>query len=299
MDQIAALVLFIRTVDLGSISAAARSLDLSPAVASQRLKKLEERLGVRLLHRSTRRLHATTEGQALLDEARVLVEDLETVTSNLREARTHVTGTLRVTMSSTFGRLHISPLLPEFLAAHPALKLHVDFSDEWMDLVNTGFDLAIRVGVLKDSNLVARRLGNDQRILCASPEYLRRRGRPRSPEDLSEHDCLLMAARQGEPDLWRLHDDAGGSHAVRVKGKLESNQGDLLKQAALAGLGIAIHSTWHIQDELRDGSLQQVLPEFSLESSAIHAVMPQRHLVPRRVRAFVEFLSGRLQKDGF
>jgi DNA-binding transcriptional LysR family regulator len=299
VDQVAALILFIRTLDLGSISAAARSLDLSPAVASQRLKKLEEQLGVRLLHRTTRQLRPTPEGRALLEKARGLVEDLDTITSNLREAGTEVTGTLRVTMSSTFGRLYISPLLPEFLAAHPALKLHVDFSDQWLDLVNAGFDLAIRIGVLRDSNLVARKVGNDARILCASPEYLRRRGPPHSLEDLTEHDCLLMAARNAEKDVWRLYDSAGHSHAVRVKGKLESNQGELLKYAALAGLGIAIHSTWHVRDELRSGRLQQVLPGYSLESSGIYAVMPQRHLVPRRVHAFAEFISERLAQAGF
>lgn len=295
MDQVAAIVLFIRALDLGSISAAARSLDISPAVASQRLKKLEQQLGVRLLHRTTRQLHPTPEGQALLDRGRVLIEDLDAVTSNLRGAGAGVTGTLRVTMSSTFGRLYISPLLPEFLAAHPALKLHVDFSDQWLDLVSAGFDLAIRIGTLEDSSLVARKLGHDSRILCASPDYLRRRGMPRSPDDLRDHDCLLMTARQGRQDTWKLVDRDGGVHAVKVKGRVESNQGELLRDAALSGLGIAVHSTWYIRDELETGRLHRVLPGYSLESSGIHALMPQRHLVPPRVRAFLEFISERLK----
>jgi len=299
MDQVAAIVLFIRALDLGSISAAARSLDISPAVASQRLKKLEERLGVRLLHRTTRQLHPTPEGQILLDESRVLIEDLDAVTSNLRGAGSSVTGTLRVTMSSTFGRLYISPLLPEFLAAHPALKLHVDFSDQWLDLVNAGFDLAIRIGSLEDSSLVARKLGHDSRILCASPDYLRRHGTPRSLEELADHECLLMVARHGRQDVWRLVDGEGRVRTVQVKGRVESNQGELLRDVAVSGLGIAVHSTWYVRDEIRSGQLQQVLPEYSFESSGIYAVMPQRHLVPPRVRAFVEFLSNRLRQHGF
>lgn len=299
MDQVTGIVLFIRALDLGSISAAARSLDISPAVASQRLKKLEQQLGVRLLNRSTRRLHPTAEGQALLEEGRILVEDLGALTENLREAGSGVAGTLRVSMSATFGQRHIAPLLPRFLAVNPAVKLHVDFSDRWLDLVSEGFDLAIRIGTLGDSSLVTRKLGKDVRVLCASPGYLRRHGRPESPEDLARHQCLLMHGRPGQQNIWRLRDAAGRQHAVRVKGRIESNHGELLRDAAIAGLGIAMHSTWFISDDLESGRLEPVLPEYALAESGIYAVMPQRHLVPPRVRSFVEFLSDELAKRGF
>lgn len=299
MDQVTAIVLFIRALDLGSISAAARSLDISPAVASQRLKKLEQQLGVRLLNRSTRKLHPTAEGQALLEEGRILVEDLGALTENLREAGSGVAGTLRVSMPAAFGQRHISPLLPEFLAANPALKLHVDFSDRWMDLVSEGFDLAIRIGTLDDSSLVTRKLGNDVRVLCASPGYLRHHGTPASPEDLGRHQCLLIHGRHGPQTVWQLTDKAGRQHAVRVNGRIESNQGELLREAAIAGLGIAIHSTWYIGDDLQSGRLRQVLPEYALTESGIYAVMPQRHLVPPRVRVFVDFLGRQLEKRGF
>lgn len=298
MDQVSAIALFIRAIDLGSISAAARSLDISPAVASQRLKRLEQQLGVRLLHRTTRQLYPTPEGLALIDEGRAPVEELEALTGNLRRAGCGVTGTLRVTMSSTFGRMYIAPHLPEFLAANPALKVNVDFSDQQLDLVGSGFDLALRIGALDDSGLVARKLADDPRVLCASPDYLRRYGVPAEPADLEQHECLLMHGRYGRQDVWRLVDSSGNKQVVRVSGRVESNQGELLRDAAVSGLGISIHSTWHIRDELRSGQLQLVLPDHSPEATGIYAVMPQRRLVPLRVRAFVDFISEQLNRHG-
>jgi DNA-binding transcriptional LysR family regulator len=293
MDRIGDIALFLRVLDLGSISGAARSLDLSVAVASQRLKRLERDLGVRLLHRTTRQLHATPEGLLLADQGRALVEDLEALAGGLRQAGTGIAGTLRVTMSSTFGRLYISPLLPEFLSLHPGVRVSVDLNDLKVDLISSGMDLAIRIGVLDDSSLVARKLATNRRVLCASPDYLRRHGAPKTPADLERHECLLLVGSQGRNDMWRLQD---GDHevTVRVNGRLESNQGELLRDAAVAGLGIAMHSTWHVNGDLRAGRLQVVLPEYSLTDTGIHAVMPQRRLVPPRVRAFVDFLADRL-----
>jgi DNA-binding transcriptional LysR family regulator len=294
VDRIDDITLFLRVLDLGSISAAARSLDLSVAVASQRLKRLECELGVRLLHRTTRQLHATPEGLLLAEQGRALVEDLEALTSGLRQAGAGVAGTLRVTMSSTFGRMYISPLLPEFLALHPGVRVSVDLSDLKVDLVSAGLDLAIRIGALDDSTLVARQLASNRRVLCASPAYLQRHGAPATPADLERHECLLLVGSQGRQDTWRLGDGRGGEVAVRVRGRIESNQGDLLRDAALAGLGIALHSSWHVSADLRAGRLQVVLPDWPLAETGIHALMPQRRLVPPRVRAFVDFLAERL-----
>lgn len=293
MDRIDDIALFLRVLDLGSISAAARSLDLSVAVASQRLKRLEKQLGVRLLHRTTRTLHPTPEGLLLAGEGRPLVEDLEALTDGLREGGAHVAGTLRVTMSSTFGRLYISPLLPEFLARHPAVRLSVDLDDQTVDLVSAGLDLAIRIGDLDDSSLVARKLATNRRVLCASPGYLRRHGMPATPAELGSHQCLLLSGGHGRQDTWRMRDRRGREVAVRVHGRIESNQGDLLRDAAVAGLGIARHSTWHVSEDLRAGRLQVVLPDYRFTDTGIHAVMPQRRLVPPRVRAFVDFLAER------
>ena len=282
--------MFLRVLDLGSITAAAHSLDLSVAVASQRLKRLERELGVRLLHRTTRRLHPTPEGVALAERGRVLVEDLESLGAGLREAATEIAGTLRVTLSASFGRQHVSPLLPKFLARHPKLRLSVHLSDQVVDLVSEGFDLAIRIGAMEDSLLVARRIAANRRVLCASPDYLRRRGQPQVPQDLQDHECLLLFGSSGRQDVWRLHDADGKEMPVRVQGRFESNLGELLRDASVAGEGIAIHSLWHVADDLRTGRLQVVLPDFPLATTAISAVMPQRRQVPPRVRAFVDFL---------
>ncbi|MFC5580522.1 LysR family transcriptional regulator [Rhodanobacter terrae] len=294
MDRVGDLSLFLRVLDLGSISAAARSLDLSVAVASQRLKRLERDLGVRLLHRTTRQLHATPEGAALAQQGRTLVEDLEALTGGIRQTATEVAGTLRVTLPASFGRQYISPLLPEFLARYSRVRLSVNLNDQMLDLVGSGFDLGIRVGALGDSGLVARQLAVNRRVLCASPDYLCRRGMPRTPEDLAAHDCLLLVGSQGRQDVWRFGDGQGGEIAQRVDGRFESNLGELLRDAVVAGLGIAMHSIWHVHEELRTGQLQVLLPNYPLAATGIHAVMPQRRLVPPRVRAFVDFLAERL-----
>ena len=291
MDRIDDIGLFLRVLDLGSISAAARSADLSVAVASQRLKRLERELGVRLLHRTTRQLHATPEGAALAEHGRALIEDLEALTSGLRQAGTGVTGTLRMTTSAAFGSQYISPLLPQFLARHPGVRLSVNLTDQVLDLVSSGFDLAIRIGELADSSLVARRLTSNRRVLCASPDYLRRHGTPQTPADLTRHECLLLVGSQGRQDIWRLTDPAGQEIAVRVHGRFESNSGELLRDGVVAGLGIAQHSTWHIGNDLRTGRAQVVLPDYPIADTGIYAVTPQRQLVPQRVRAFVDFLS--------
>jgi DNA-binding transcriptional LysR family regulator len=294
MDRVADISLFLRVLDLGSISAAARSLDLSVAVASQRLKRLERDLGVRLLHRTTRRLHPTPEGVLLAEQGRPLVEDLDALGDNLRRSGVDVAGTLRVAMSASFGRMHVSPLLPAFMARHPQVRLSVHLSDQTVDLVSEGFDLAIRIGALGDSRLVARRIANNRRVLCASPAYLRRRGVPRSPDELAAHDCLLLFGTKGRQDTWHLIDAAGQGFDVRVRGRLESNFGELLRDAAVAGEGITIHSIWHIADDLHAGRLRVVLPSYTLPETGIHAVMPQRRMMPPRVRAFVDFLAERL-----
>lgn len=294
MERIGDLNLFLRVLDLGSISAAARSLDVSVAVASQRLKRLERSLGVRLLHRTTRQLRPTPEGIALAEQGRSLVEDLEVLTSSLSNTAKGVAGTLRVTIPASFGRQYISPLLPQFMARHPRLRLHIDLSDQMRDLVGEGLDLAIRIGTLKDSELVATRLASNRRVLCASPDYLRRHGVPKKPDDLAKHECLLMAVSRDSTDSWHLRGPDGDETTVRLKSRVKSNLGEVIRDAALGGLGIALHSTWHVSEDLRAGRLKLVLPDYQLPESAIYAVMPERRLVMPRVRAFVDFLTQQL-----
>lgn len=296
-DRAGDIALFLRVLDLGSISAAARSLDLSVAVASQRLKRLERELGVRLLQRTTRRLHATPEGVVLAERGRALVEDLEALTSDLRRTASEVSGTLRVTTSASFGRLYISPLLPEFMARHPRVKLSINLNDQRLDLISSGFDLAIRIGALDDSSLVARKLADNRRVLCASPEYLRKHGTPRTPQDLSNHECVLLVGSAGRQDVWRMNDRDGREIAVRVGGRIESNYGEVILDAVVAGLGIAMHSAWHACEDLRAGRLQVVLPDYPIATTGIYAVMPQRRLVPPRVRAFVDFFAEKFGEN--
>ena len=293
MDRLDDIALFLRVVETGSISAAARSLGLSVAVASQRLKRLEQALGVRLLHRTTRRLHPTPEGLSLAGRGGPLVEEFEALTASLRQAGSEVAGDLRVTMGATFGRMYVSPLLPDFMAAHPRVRLVMHLSDQTIDLVGEGFDLAIRIGDLGDSTLVSRRIAANRRVLCASPDYLRRRGAPAVPGDLERHDCLLLFDSHRRRDTWRLHGRDGAVVEVRVAGRLESTLGELLRDAAVAGEGIATFSYWHVAADLRAGRLQALLPEWTLRETGIHAVMPQRRFVPPRVRAFVDFLAER------
>jgi DNA-binding transcriptional LysR family regulator len=298
MTRLDDIALFLRVLDLGSISAAARALDLSPAVASQRLKRLESALGVRLLHRTTRRLHPTAEGRALALGGRALVDDLDSLAAGLRESGGRgIAGTLRVTMSASFGRQHVSPLLPRFLAQHPELRLSVHMSDQLVDLVREGFDLAIRIGELDDSRLVARPIAANERVLVASPDYLHRRGHPRVPADLADHACLLLVGSRGRQDHWPLLDRDGVRTEVAVSGRMESTLGEILRDAALAGEGIAMHSVWHVADDLRAGRLVRVLPGYAPPTTGIHAVMPERRLVPPRTRAFVDFLVEELGRS--
>jgi len=295
MDRVGDIALFLQILDHGSISVAARHMDLSVAVASQRLKRLERDLGVRLLHRTTRRLHPTPEGLALARDGRALVEELELLGDRLKQQGGEVSGTLRVTASASFGREYISPLLPEFLAAHPRLRVSLHLDDRVADLIGSGYDLAIRIGQLDDSSLVSRQLAMNGRLLCASPDYLRRHGTPATPADLAQHDCVLLTGRDGRQDVWRLLDPAGRPVDVRVRGRFESNYGEALRDAALAGLGIAMHSAWHVHRDLREGRLVEVLPGYPVPASGIHAVMPDRRLVPPRVRAFVDYLASRFE----
>ena len=291
MDRIGDIALFLQVLDLGSISAAARHMDLSVAVASQRLKRLERELGVRLLHRTTRRLHPTPEGLALAQEGRALVEELALLGDRLRSGGGEVCGTLRVTAPASFGRQYIAPLLPGFLDAHPGLRISLDLDDRVVDLVGDGYDVAIRIGRLHDSTLVSRQLASNDRVLCASPDYLDRRGMPATPADLCAHDCLVLTGRDGRQDTWRLAGPDGAPVAVRVRGRFESNYGEVLREAAVAGLGIAMHSLWHVHRDLAQGRLRVVLPDHPPPAGGLHAVMPGRTLVPARVRAFVEYLA--------
>lgn len=294
MDRLSDLSLFLKVLDSGSISAAAHKLNLSPAVASKRLQNLEKEIGVRLIHRSTRRLSVTPEGAALAKRGRFLVEGLEELTADLKNSSREVRGTLRVTAGIPFGQRFITPLLIKFIRHYPDVNIHLHLSDEYVDIIDGGYDLAIRIStIMKNSGLVARKLSNSRRVMCASPSYLQRYGAPESLEDLLNHQCLTLIDDSGSEEIWRLADSRGRNHKIRVKSVLSSNMGDALYEAALSGLGVSLHSTWHIKNELNEGRLQVVLPDYYKEAP-IYAVMPQRQLVPARVKAFVKFIEDNI-----
>lgn len=290
MERISDISLFLRVVDLGSISAAARSENLSLAVASKRIQRLEESLGARLLNRTTRRLYPTPEGEMLASQGRPLIDALNALGDCLHTSRSEVTGTIRVTMSASFGRLYISPLMAEFQALHPDVNFVAHLSDEVVDLVKGGYDLAIRIGHLKDSSLVARRIAPNRRVLVASPSYLARRGVPQHPAELAAHDGLLMTDADGKRDAWKLLTPDGSTVRVKINSKIESNFGELLRDAAVYGRGISLQSTWHVADDLNAGRLQIILPEYPVPDSFIHAVTPTRLMQTPRIKSFIDFL---------
>ncbi|MDV2863792.1 LysR family transcriptional regulator [Phytobacter ursingii] len=297
MERISDISLFLRVVDLGSISAAARSENLSLAVASKRIQRLDESLGARLLNRTTRRLYPTPEGELLASQGRPLIEALNALGECLHTSRSEVTGTIRVTMSASFGRLFISPLLAEFQSLHPDVNFVAHLSDEVVDLVKGGYDLAIRIGNLKDSSLVARRIAPNRRVLVASPSYLARRGVPQHPADLATHDGLLMTDVDGKRDVWKLITPEEGTFRVKINSKIESNFGELLRDAAVYGRGISLQSVWHVADDLNAGRLQVILPDYPLQESHIHAVTPTRLMQTPRIKAFIDFLQEKFAES--
>lgn len=281
------LSLFVQAAAAGSLSQAGRELGLSPASASARLTALEQDLGVRLMQRTTRSLTLTAEGEAFLGYARRVLADLA-------EARAALAGPdaprgrLRVAVPAFFGRLTISTAMRDFLRRYPDLVVEMDFSDSFANLVEQGFDVAIRIGNLPDSSLVARRLGPNARVICASPDYIGRRGVPREPAELAAHDCVVMHNMR----RWTF-DRPDGPLSIEIGGRLVVNNGDVLRDAALAGIGIVLKSTWDVGAELRSGALVPVLRDHPLvDQGAIWAVYPSARLLAPKVRAFVDFFAA-------
>ncbi|ALS62211.1 LysR family transcriptional regulator [Pandoraea norimbergensis] len=283
------VALFVRVAALGNVSAAGRERGLSPAAASTRLTQLEAVLGARLFHRTTRRVALTQEGDIFLVQAQALLMAEAQALASVGQGHAAPQGRLRVSCSSSFGRQHVSPALPAFLAQYPGISLDFRLTDRVVDLIEEGVDLAIRVGALRDSTLVARKLAPNRRVLCASPAYLAARGAPKHPGDLASHDCLTL----GDQRDWRFM-TSGGALSVRVTGRLSSDNGEVLRDAVVAGLGIAPKSTWDIGAYLRRGELVPVLSAYPLaDEVAIWAVYPSRAFVPPKTHALIDFLQAR------
>jgi DNA-binding transcriptional LysR family regulator len=284
--------MFAAVVEQGSFSAAARLLGLSPSAVSRTIDRIEVRLGVRLLLRSTRALSITAEGQAYLQAARRILADLDDAEQQIADQGAP-RGRLRVSAALSHGRLCVVPLLGEFAALYPHILVDIALTDTLVDIAAGQADVAIRFGPLADSALTARKLGETRRVIVASPDYLSRFGTPQVPEDLHHHNCLNFNFRRVEP-VWPFS-RAGRDVALTVKGSIEANNGETLGQLAAIGVGIARVGAFSVVQEIADGRLVPILEEFNPgDVEAIHAVFVGGATTPARIRAFVDFMAGRL-----
>ncbi|MFP3368394.1 MULTISPECIES: LysR family transcriptional regulator [unclassified Pseudomonas] len=283
--------IFAQVLEAGSFTAAADRLGMSKQSVSRRLMQLEERLGVRLLNRSTRRLDATPLGQHYYQSALRLLGEVQQVEHDISGQAQALRGTLRLSAPLSFAMSHLGCLLTEFLQLHPQVDVEVDLSDRAVDLIGEGYDLALRIGALEDSSLIARRIASVERVYCASPAYLQARGVPLTPEDLAGHDCLPYGhSRQVQ---WQFR-QGGKAQAIQVTGRMRANNGELLRDAAIAGMGVTYLPTFIVGQALADGRLVNVLEEWTPPALQLSAVYPQHRQVARPVQGFVSFLRERL-----
>jgi DNA-binding transcriptional LysR family regulator len=284
------LAVLVQAVAAGSLSGAARRLGLTPMVASRRLAALEQCVGARLLHRTTRSVALTPEGEAFLPHAQAMLEAEQAARASLAPTGRGASGLLRVTAPAAFGRKVLAPMMPELLAENPDLRVDLDLTDGLVDIVGAGIDVAVRIGRLRDSTLIARRLAPNGRVLCASPAYLERRGAPRTLADLAEHECLSLSGMASWP-----FEVGGRVQEVRLNGRFASNSVEALVEACRGGLGLALLSKWNIDDDLTQGRLLPIeLDGASPQELSIWAVYPSARLVPPKLRVFIAALERRL-----
>lgn len=281
--------LFVRVCATRNLSAAGREFSLSPAASSARIAQLERQLGARLLHRTTRQITLTMDGEIFLSRAQHLLDAAELATSSVGHAQVNPEGLLRVAASASFGRLHILPALASFLKAYPNIRLDLRLSDTVIDLAANGIDVAIRIGDLKDSALIAKKLAPNKLVVCASPDYLAEHGAPHHPEELTNHECIALNGRHH----WKFESDSTSDIIdVRVNGRLSCDNGEVLRNAALSGLGITMHSTWAVAEDIKNGSLVPILENFPIaEKMSIWAVYMNKNFMPPKTQVFIDFFA--------
>ncbi|MSO81118.1 MAG: LysR family transcriptional regulator [Alphaproteobacteria bacterium] len=295
MDTLTSMGLFVRAVDTGSFSAAARQMSLTPSAVSKQISRLEDRLGVRLFNRTTRRLAQTEEGVAYYERCRRILADVDEAEQAISQLNQTPRGVLKINMPVVFGRRHVVPVLCGFLAAWPEVQLHVTMTDQFVDPIEEGVDMLIRIGELKDSSLIARKLATARRAIAATPRYWDKHGRPQVPEDLAGHNCLTYAYLSSG-DAWRMIGPDGSEHAVTVRGNLSANNAEALHDLALGDVGVMMAPTWMCGEALREGRLEEVLTNYAPTSPPVWAIYPPgRHLSPK-VRAFVDHLAEEFRK---
>ena len=292
MDRFQQMHVFAAVVDAGSFVAAADALEMSKAAVSRHVAELEARLGVRLLHRTTRRLSLTDEGQTFHARCKVLLADVDEAESEITSRAGEASGVLRINVPFTFGLLHLAPLWPRFLARHPRVTLDVTLSDRIVDLVDEGYDLAVRIAQLGASSLISRRLATTRMVLCATPEYLRVHGSPSHPAQIVEHPVFTYSLfASGEQ--WAF-DGPDGALTIKVTPRMRSNNGDTCRVAALAHMGLVLQPSFLVGADLRAGTLVEVMPQWRALELGIHAVYPSRQHVAPKVRLMIDFLAQAL-----
>lgn len=289
MDAFKQINAFVNIATRGSLSAAARLEGVTPAIIGRRLDALEERLGVRLLVRTTRKLTLTQEGQAFLEDCQRILNDLANAEAAVSLGGIKASGHLKISAPAGFGRRHVAPLVEGYMSANPEVTVTLNLTDRLVDLVNESIDCAVRIGELADSSLVSVRLGEMRRMVVASPAYLVAHGVPRTPADLADHECLSLGQQRG----WMFrHPESGEVETLKVGGRFDCNDGAVLHDWALAGRGLAWRSLWEVGEDLKEGRLTSVLDAWQAPPLGIYAVFPQRRHLPLRVRLFIDLLRA-------
>ncbi|MBI5718158.1 MAG: LysR family transcriptional regulator [Burkholderiales bacterium] len=298
MDRLKQIESFVAVAAKGSLTAVAAAVGVAPAVIGRRIDRLEERLGIKLLRRTTRRITLTHEGSAFLEDCQRILADIANAEASVSAGGVKASGHLRVTAPGGFGRRHVAPLVPRFVAQHPEVSLSLNLSDRVVDIVNEGYDCAIRVGDMPDSNLVSLRLADNQRQCVAAPAYLQTAGAPKTPADLTRHRCLTLSSEASQTRGWAFRVDDELVH-LRPPGRLDCSDGQVLHQWCLAGLGIAWRSTWEVERDIAEGRLVEVLADFAAPANGIYAVFPQRRHLPLRVRLWIDFVKHSYGDAGY
>lgn len=289
MDTLTSMDLFVKAVDTGSFSATARSMSLTPSAVSKQISRLEDRLGARLFNRTTRRLAPTEEGRAYYERCRRILADIDEAESAISQLNTEPRGVLRVNMPVVFGRRHVVPALGGFLNQFPLIHLEVSMTDQFVDPIAEGVDMLIRVGELKDSSLISRKLADARRVIAATPDYWDRAGRPSEPHDLEALNCLNYAYLS-TGNSWRMAGPDSKEYMVPTSGNIVSNNAEALLEAALEGVGVVNLPTWMVGQDLCEGRLEEVLQAYSMPEPAVHAIYPPGRHLSAKVRAFVDYL---------
>ena len=297
MDKMTGMMIYTRVVEAGSFSGAARELGLSKSAVSKQISRLEDRLGARLLNRTTRRLSMTEVGTDFYERAARIVGEAEEAEQAVTSRKAEPHGTLRINAPMSFGNLHIAPAIPAFMAQYPELKVSMNLNDRLVDLVEDGYDVAIRIARMPDSSLLARSLAPMHVVACATPDYWKRHTLPLTPTDLKNHNCLIYTY-QLNPGAWRFH-GPNGPISVNISGNFQANNGDALRAVALGGQGAFLGPAFIVSDDLRAGRLQAVLQDFEVTDLSIYAVYPHGRHLSAKVRAFVDFLVDHFDRNPF